>query len=81
MEGATPMINRQIDQMLTPLQLNTPSTSVEYTYNDEGRTSDSMWCHWMDENSQEANDLVNNGHPTIAQRMQADFVEGKRDGY
>jgi len=35
----------------------------------------------MDENPQEANDLVDNGHPTIARLMTADFEEGKRDGY
>jgi len=32
-EGATPMTNCRIDQFLTPLQSNTPSTFVEYTYN------------------------------------------------
>jgi len=42
-EGATPMINRQIDQILTPLQSTTPSTSIEYTYYNKGRTSNSMW--------------------------------------
>ena len=80
-EGAMPMINLRIDQILTPLQRNTPSTSVEYTYNNKGKRSDSMWRQWMDENHQEANDLVDNGHPTIARLMPADFEEGKRDGY
>ena len=65
-EGAMPMINLRIDQILTPLQRHTPSTSVEYTYNNKGKRSDSMWQQWMDENHQEANDLVDNGHPTIA---------------
>jgi len=75
------MIKRRIDQILTPLQSNTPSTSVEYTYNNKGKTSDNMWRQWMDENPQEANDLVDNGHETIARLMRADFLEGKRDGY
>ena len=80
-EGATPIINRRIDQILTPLHSNTPSTSVEYTYNDKGKTSDDMWHQWMDENRQEANDLVNNGHKTIARLMRADFLKGKKDRY
>jgi len=80
-EGATPMINRRIDQILTPLQSNTPSTSIEYTYNNKGRTSDDMWRQWMDENRQEANNIVDNGHEIIARLMRADFLEGKRDGY
>jgi len=80
-EGAMLLKNRRINQILISLQSNTPSTSVEYTYNNKGKTSDSMWHQWMDENPQEANDLVDNGHPTIARLMQADFVEGKRDGY
>jgi len=74
-EGATPKINRRIDHILTPLQNNTPSTSVEYTYSNKGRTSNSMWRQWMDENPQEANDLVDNGHEIIARLMQADFLE------
>jgi len=80
-EGATPMINRRIDQILTPLQSNTPSTSVEYTYSNKGKTSDNMWRQWMDENRQEANDLVDNGHEIVARLMRADFLKGKRDGY
>jgi len=80
-EGATPTINRRIDQVLTPLQRNTPLTSVEYTYNNKGKTSDDMWRQWMDENPQRANDLVDNGHEIIARLMQADFKEGKKDGY
>jgi len=75
------MIKRRIDQILTPLQSNTPSTSVEYTYNNKCKTSDNMWRHWIDENPQEANDFVDNGHETIARLMRADFLEGKRDGY
>jgi len=35
----------------------------------------------MDQNPQEANDLVDNDHATIARLMQADCMEGKRDGY
>ena len=54
-EGATPTIKRRIDQILIPFQSNTPSTSVEYTYNNKGRTSDDMWRQWMDENPQHAN--------------------------
>jgi len=65
-EGATPMINRRMDQILTPLQCNTPLTSVEYTYNNKGKTSDDMWRQWMDENRQEANNVVDNGHEIIA---------------
>jgi len=80
-EGAMPMINSRIDQILTPLQSNTPSTFFEYTYTNRGRTSDSMWHQWMDENPQEANHLVDNGHPTIAGLMQADFEEGNTDKY
>ena len=75
------MINSRISQILTPLQRTTPSTSIEYTYNNKGKTLDSMWRQWMDENPQEANDLVDNGHTTIARLMQADFLEGTRDGY
>ena len=75
------MIHRQIDQILTPLQSNTPSTSGEYTYNTKGKTSDDMCCQWMDENPQETNDLVDNGHEIIARLMRADFLQGKRDGY
>jgi len=75
------MIKRRIDQILTPLQRITPSTSVEYTYNNKGKTSDDMWRQWMDENPQRANDLVDNGHEIIARLMQADFKNGKRDGY
>jgi len=75
------MKNYNINQILTPLQRNIPSTFVEYTYNNEGKISDSMWRQWMDENPQEANDLIDNGHPTIGRLMQADFEEGKRDGY
>jgi len=55
-EGATPTIKRRIDQILTPLQSNTPSTSVEYTYNNTGKTSDNMGRPWMDKDPQEAND-------------------------
>jgi len=80
-EGATPMINLRIDQFHTPLQSYTPSTSIEYTYNNKGKTSDSMWRQWMDENLEEANNLIDNGHPTVFQRMAADFNEGKRDRY
>jgi len=80
-EGATPTTKRRIDQILTPLQSNTPSTSVEYTYNNKGKTSDNMWRQWMDENPQEANDLVDNGHEIIARLMRADVLEGKRDRY
>jgi len=80
-EGATPTINCRIDQILNPLQSNTSSTSVEYTYNNKGKTSDDMWRQWMDENPPRANDLVDNGHEIIARLMQADFKEGKRDGY
>jgi len=80
-EGATPMINRRIDQILTPLNNSTTSTSVEYTYNNKGKTSDDMWRQWMDENRQEANNLVDNGHEIIARLMRADFIEGKRDRY
>jgi len=80
-EGATPMIKRNINQILTPVQSNTPLTSSEYTCNNKSRTSDSMWRYWMEENPQEANDLVNTGHPTIARLMQADFREANRDGY
>jgi len=79
-EGATPTINRRIDQLLTPLQSNTPSTSVEYNYNNKGKTSDDMWRQWMDENPREANNLIDNGHEIIARLMRADFLEGKRDG-
>jgi len=39
-----------------------------------------MWRQWMDENPQEANDLVDNGHTTVARLIQADFEEGNRDG-
>ena len=80
-EGVMPMINRRIDQILTPLPSNTRLTSVEYTYNDNGKTSDSMCRDLMDKNPQEANDLVDNGHPTIARLIKADFEEGKRDRY
>jgi len=80
-EGATPTISRRIDQILTPLQNNTPSTSVEYTYNNKGKTSDDMWRQWMDENPQVANNLVDNGHEIVARLMRLDFIEGKRDGY
>jgi len=75
------MINCRTDQILTPLQSNTSSTSVEYTYNNKGEISDDMWRQWMDENRQEANNLVDNGHEMIAQLMRADFLKGKRDGY
>jgi len=75
------MINCQINQILSPLQSNTPSTSVEYTYNNKGNTSDAMWRQWMEENPQEANDLVDNGHEIIARLMQVDFNDGKKDGY
>ena len=50
------MMKCRIDQILTPLLCNTPSTSFEYTYNKIGKTSDSMWRQWMDENPQEAHD-------------------------
>jgi len=79
-EGATPMINRRIDQILPPLQGNTPSTSVDYTYNNKGKIRDDMWRQWMDENPQEANDLVDNGHEIIGRLMRADCIQGKRDG-
>jgi len=75
------MINRRIDQNLTPLKRITPSTFVEYTYNNKGKTSDDMWRQWMDEIPQEANDSFDNGHTIIARPMQADFFEGTRDGY
>jgi len=74
-QGVTPMINRRIDQILTPLQRKTPSTSVEYTYNDKGITSIDMWRQWMDENRQEDNDLVDDGHDITARLMRADFLE------
>jgi len=61
-----PIIKRRIDQILNPLQSNTPSTSVEYTYNNEGKTSENMCRQWMDENPQDANDLVDNGHEIVA---------------
>jgi len=80
-EGATPKINHRIDQILTPLQINTPSTSVEYTYSNTGKASDDLWRQWIDNNPQETNDLVDNGHEIIARLMQADFREGKGDGY
>jgi len=80
-EGAIPRINRRIDHVLTPLQNNTPSSSVEYTYNDKGKTSDNMWRQWMDENHKEANNLVDNGHEIVAWLMRTDFLDGKRDGY
>jgi len=80
-EGATPTTTLRIDQILTPLQSNTPSTSVEYTYNNKGKTSDNMWRQWMDESAQEANDLVDNGHEIIARLMRIDILEGKKDGY
>jgi len=35
----------------------------------------------MDENPQEANDLVDNGHEIVARLMRVDFLEGKGDGY
>jgi len=74
-EGASPKINRRSNQILTFLQINTLSTSVEYTYNNKGKTSDNMWCQWMEENPQEANDLVDNGHEIVARLMRADFIE------
>jgi len=80
-EGATPKIDRQSNRILTFLQNHTPSTSVEYTYNNKGKTSDDMWHQWMEENPQEANNLVDNGYEIIARPMRADFLEGKRDGY
>jgi len=80
-EGATAMISCRVDQILTPLQSNTPSTSVEYTYNNKGKTSDDMWHQWMDENPQVANDFVDNGHEMIARLMRADYMQRKRDGY
>lgn len=40
-----------------------------------------MWHQWMDENPYEAKDLVNNNHIIIARLMQADFKDGKSDGY
>jgi len=40
-----------------------------------------MWRQWMDENPQEANDLVDNGHEIIARLMRADVLEGERDRY
>jgi len=76
-----PMINRRIDQILTSFQNNTPSTSIEYTYNNKGKTSDSMWHQWIDDNPQEANDLVDNNHIIIARLMQADCEDGKRYQY
>jgi len=80
-EGATPTIKRRIDEILTALQSDTPSTSVEYTYNNRGKTMDDMWCQWMDENPQRANDLVDNGHEIIARLMRMDFKERNRNGY
>jgi len=80
-EGATPTIKHRIDQILTPLQSNTPSTSVEYTYNNKGKTWDDMWRQWIDENLQRANDLIDNGYEIIARLMRDDFKEGKTDGY
>jgi len=35
----------------------------------------------MDENLQEANYQLHDGHPTIARLMMADFEAGKRDRY
>jgi len=35
----------------------------------------------MDENPQEANDQLEDGHPIITRLTVADFEEGKRDGY
>jgi len=40
-----------------------------------------MWGLWMEENRQEANNLVDNGHEIIARLMRAELLEGKRDGY
>ena len=40
-----------------------------------------MWRQWMDDNPQEANDLVDNGHEIVARLMKADFLEGKRNSY
>jgi len=55
-EGATPMINCRIDQILNPLQSNTPSTSGQYSNNNKDKTSDDMWRQWIDKNPQRAND-------------------------
>jgi len=80
-QGATPMINQRIDCFLTPLGSTTPSTSVEYTYTHNVKTSHSMWREWMDKNPQEADDMCDNGHPTIHWPILANLKERKRDRY
>ena len=78
-EGAMPIKSRSINHFLTHLQSNTPLTSVEYTYSNKCKMSDAYWREWMDENPNEANNQLEDGHPIITRLIVADSEEGKKD--
>ena len=76
-EGALPQRKKSIHQHQTP----SSQTSLEYIYTNKDKGTDDLWRQWMQENPQDANNMFDNGHPTINRIILADFRAGKRDEY
>jgi len=75
--GGSPQRMKSIHQHQTP----SSQTSIDYTYTNKSKGTDNLWRQWMRENPQEANNMFNNGNPTIDRFILADFRAGKRDEY
>jgi len=76
-EGASPQQTKSIHQQQTP----STQMTLDYTYTNGGEGRDDLWRQWMRENPQEADNMFDNGHPTVDQIILADFKAGKRDEY
>jgi hypothetical protein len=69
-EGASPLIHHHISQHLSPLR--SQQTSLDYSYTNQGESSDNLLSQWMRENHQEANNVCDNGHESIRRILLAD---------
>jgi len=77
MEVALPQRKKSIHQHQTP----SSQTSLDYIYTNKDKGTDVLWRQWMRENPQDADNMFDNGHPTIDRIILADFRAGKRDEY